>query len=91
MDDYIDREASPREARWVRAHLAICHACAEHFAFETRFILALRHKLDESARLLALHDSPNDALHPSDLATRISIAIRQPPGQAAGHSSEPGA
>ncbi len=97
-DGSKEREASLREARWVRAHLALCHACAQRFAFEIQFTLALREKLDqldshlsESRGLGQSQFGLHDSLPSPDLAARISAAIRRPPGQGAGHSSEGGA
>jgi len=97
-DGSKEREASLREARWVRAHLALCHACAQRFAFEIQFTLALREKLDqldshlsESRGLGQGQFGLHDSLPSPDLAARISAAIRRPPGQGAGHSSERGA
>jgi anti-sigma factor RsiW len=45
LDDYLDRELSPREMQGVRMHLAICHACEEKFAFQARFVSVLRERL----------------------------------------------
>jgi anti-sigma factor RsiW len=45
LDDYLDRELSPREMQGVRMHLAICHACEEKFAFQARFVNVLRERL----------------------------------------------
>jgi anti-sigma factor RsiW len=56
LDSYVDHELSPREEKGVRLHLAICHACEEKFAFETRFIQAMRGHL---ASVVALEESTN--------------------------------
>lgn len=82
MDDYLAGEVSPREARWVRAHLAICHACSEHFAFEHAFTLALRDKLRKAQHLD--HAEPHAlGSAPPDLAARVAQALRQAPQEAA--------
>ena len=44
LDDYLDRELSPREQRQVAAHLKICAKCARHFRFERAFIEDVRAK-----------------------------------------------
>lgn len=60
LDDYLDRELSPSEMKGVRVHLAICHACEEKFAFEARFVEAMREHihtvvaLEESTQTSAL-------------------------------------
>lgn len=79
MDDYLDREADPREARWVRAHLAICHACREHFAFEEQFIAAMRARLQQDAQKRQDAASTSAADEPDELSRRILAALRQPP------------
>ncbi len=45
LDDYLDRELSPREIELVARHLKICRHCAEKFAFEAAFVADLREKL----------------------------------------------
>jgi anti-sigma factor (TIGR02949 family) len=45
LDDYVDRELSPPEARLVEDHLATCSACATEYAFEAHVIAELRAKL----------------------------------------------
>lgn len=54
LDDFVDAELSPREMKDVRLHLAICHACEEKFAFETRFVQAMREHLKS---VLALEEA----------------------------------
>lgn len=46
LDDYLDRELSPRETYMVARHLKMCHKCAHAFAFEAAFIADLHDKLD---------------------------------------------
>lgn len=46
LDDYIDRELSPREQVLVARHLKFCHRCAERFRFEAEIVDGLRAKLE---------------------------------------------
>ncbi|HEX7941813.1 MAG TPA: anti-sigma factor [Gemmatimonadaceae bacterium] len=71
LDDYVDRELTPREMRMVREHLETCAACAGGFAFEERVLGELRSKL----RRIVM---------PPDLERRISAvfaAAREKPGR----------
>lgn len=77
MDDYLDREADPHEARWVRAHLAICHACRARFAFEEQFIAAMRARLQQDAA--RREEAARSSAEPDELSRRILAALRQPP------------
>lgn len=45
LDDYVDRELSPRETQLVERHLKICRHCTEIFAFETDFIDEVKQKV----------------------------------------------
>jgi len=45
LDDYLDRELSPREMQLVQRHLKICHECSKKFAFEAELITQVRVKL----------------------------------------------
>ncbi|PQV63032.1 anti-sigma factor, TIGR02949 family [Abditibacterium utsteinense] len=45
LDDYIDRELSPREMILVARHLKICAHCAREFAFEAELVAGLRAKI----------------------------------------------
>ncbi len=45
LDDYIDRELSPRETTLVARHLKICARCALQFRFETEIVEGLRAKI----------------------------------------------
>lgn len=54
LDGFVDHELSPREMKGVRLHLAICHACEEKFAFEARFVQAMRERLGS---IVALEES----------------------------------
>lgn len=72
LDDYLDRELSPRELPLVEAHLRECAVCASEYAFEASVIRQVRAKL---SRLTA----------PADLLSRISAALtvaRTEPGDA---------
>lgn len=62
LDDYLDRELSPREADLVRQHLELCAACASEYQFEESVIRQVREKL---ARIPA----------PEGLLSRISSAL----------------
>ena len=64
LDDYLDRELSPREARLVERHLKICHHCAHKFAFEAELLSELRAKM---ARLEV----------PGGLMDRISASLAE--------------
>lgn len=88
MDDYIDREASPSQARWVRAHLAICHACAERFAFEEQFTAAMRASLNRASQASQAQSRSSE---PDEMASRIFRALRDSRGPSAFEHSEPGA
>ena len=46
LDDYLDRELSPREHRHVAIHLAICLRCAKLYRFERGFLEDVRAKLE---------------------------------------------
>ncbi len=45
LDDYVDRELSPRETEAVRQHLATCAVCASEYAFEESVLRNVREKL----------------------------------------------
>ncbi|HZP85146.1 MAG TPA: anti-sigma factor [Chthonomonadaceae bacterium] len=45
LDDYLDRELSPREMQLVKAHLEICAACASEYAFEAEVLNQVRAKV----------------------------------------------
>jgi anti-sigma factor RsiW len=62
LNDYLDRELTPREMRLVERHLKICHRCASKFAFEAELLTELRAKLTH----LDI---------PSDLMARISDSL----------------
>jgi len=64
LDDYVDRELSPREIELVEEHLGLCAMCAREFAFEQSLLRQVREKL---ARLTV----------PADLAQRISHALTE--------------
>lgn len=46
LDDYIDRELSPRETTLVARHLKICAHCARQFRFEAEITNGLRAKIE---------------------------------------------
>ena len=45
MDDYLDRELTPREVAQVHAHLETCAACTKEFDFEASVLRILKAKL----------------------------------------------
>ena len=55
LDDYLDRELTPREMELVREHLEICHWCASTYKFQEGVLNQLRERMQRipvSARLL---------------------------------------
>ncbi|OLD93754.1 MAG: mycothiol system anti-sigma-R factor [Gemmatimonadetes bacterium] len=40
--EYLDRELTPQVEREIRAHIADCPPCGEHFDFERVFLTFLR-------------------------------------------------
>lgn len=63
LDDYLDRELSPKELRQVAIHLGICFKCAKLYRFERAFLRDVRAKLE---RVQA----------PPELMGKISQSIR---------------
>ena len=47
LDDYVDRELSPREMAQVATHLKLCAKCARLYRFERGFIEDLRAKVGD--------------------------------------------
>jgi anti-sigma factor (TIGR02949 family) len=45
LDDYLDRQLTPEEARLIEEHLHDCAACSREFTFESGVISAVRTKL----------------------------------------------
>jgi len=45
LDDFVDRELSPREISLVSEHLETCVTCARETRFEMRLLEGLRRKL----------------------------------------------
>ena len=55
LDDYVDRELSPREMQLAREHLETCAACAQEYAFASSMLHELKSKIrriDVSPHLL---------------------------------------
>jgi anti-sigma factor (TIGR02949 family) len=48
MQDYLDRELSPEEARLVEEHLAGCGICAEEYIFEGSLLRRVSRCLQET-------------------------------------------
>ena len=44
LDDYLDRELSPREQRQVETHLKVCSHCVQLYRFERGFLEDVRAK-----------------------------------------------
>ena len=44
LDDYLDRELSPRDQQQVAAHLKVCSHCAQLYHFERGFVEDVRNK-----------------------------------------------
>jgi anti-sigma factor (TIGR02949 family) len=63
LDDYLDRELSPKEMRQVEEHLRTCEVCTSEFVFEASVLSGVRRKLQSIAG-------------PSDLLTRIAARLR---------------
>ena len=64
LNDYLDRELSPREMQSVREHLETCAICAAEFAFEESVLSEVRAKLQRIAA-------------PPGLLARVSLALEQ--------------
>ncbi|RYG38448.1 hypothetical protein EON81_03600 [bacterium] len=62
MQDYLDRELSPKEVLLVQEHLEGCGMCAEEYRFEASVLQRIR---------LCLADEPV----PKDLLMRVSTAL----------------
>ena len=65
LDDYLDRQLTPKERALVEQHLATCTACASKYRFETTFVSEVRRKLvriDVPPRLASrVHDALQQA------------------------------
>jgi anti-sigma factor (TIGR02949 family) len=62
LDDYIDRELSPDDARMVERHIEDCLRCAGRYRFEIRLIQEMRRRLRRSSL-------------PGDLMARIKLRL----------------
>jgi anti-sigma factor (TIGR02949 family) len=63
LEDYLDRELSPRDLTTVEGHLAICATCTREFAFETGLLQGIRARLQRAPL-------------PEDLRRRIAAVLR---------------
>lgn len=63
LEDYLDRELSPRDLAIVEAHLAICATCTREFAFETGLLQGIRARLQRAPL-------------PEDLRRKIAAVLR---------------
>lgn len=64
LDDYLDRELTPRDMQLVREHLDVCAVCASEYTFEASALKQLRDKLQ---RITA----------PPDLLAKVSRALER--------------
>ena len=66
LDDYLDRELTPRETQLVNRHLKICRHCAKKFAFEAALLREIKDKVQkietEDSQVVALLDRIKVAL-----------------------------
>ncbi|MDR3688081.1 MAG: zf-HC2 domain-containing protein [Fimbriimonas sp.] len=62
MQDYLDRELSPREMALVKDHLDSCGICSEEFEFELRVLRKIGRTL-------------SDTEIPSDLVERVFASL----------------
>lgn len=69
LDDFLDREISPRDAVLVREHLETCAVCAGEYAFEESVLRNVRRKLSRIA-------APPGLLQ--KISARIAEARKQP-------------
>jgi len=72
LDDYLDRELAPHEARLVREHLEVCAVCAAEYDFEKSVLTNVREKLRHIA-------APPDLL--ARITRRIAEAERENEGR----------
>ena len=49
LDDYLDRELSPRETQLVEMHLKICRHCTQKFTFEAALLREIKDKVQRIA------------------------------------------
>lgn len=47
LDDFLDRELSPREVTLVERHLKICRHCSKIYDFEADFLRELKQKVQQ--------------------------------------------
>lgn len=67
LDDYMDRELSPEEAKLVREHLETCAVCTAEYSFESSMLRSVREKLRHISA-------------PPDLLARITARITRAEG-----------
>jgi anti-sigma factor (TIGR02949 family) len=65
LEDYLDRELSPRDLEIVEAHLAICATCAREFAFEESLLAGIRSRLRNTTL-------------PDDLRRKLAAILNRP-------------
>ena len=64
LDDYLDGELPPGAMRLVRAHLALCAACATEYGEAAAIVATLRQRLRQVAV-------------PAGLQARLTAALRE--------------
>ncbi len=62
LDDYVDRELSPREMEQVREHLEICAWCAGTYEYQTGVLEAMKNRLQRVSAPTSLRSKVLDAL-----------------------------
>jgi anti-sigma factor (TIGR02949 family) len=75
LDDYLDRELTPRETELVREHLAICEWCAGTYEFQEGVL----HQLKERLQRVPV---------PSRLLEKISLALKREREDSSLHKGE---
>jgi anti-sigma factor (TIGR02949 family) len=66
LDDFMDRELGPEEARRVQEHLDACARCAMEYRFEVSIVQGVRDKLRRIAAPGDLLARINERLSRSD-------------------------
>ncbi|MFL5620856.1 MAG: anti-sigma factor family protein [Gemmatimonadaceae bacterium] len=64
LDDFVDRELSPREMQLAREHIETCTACAQELAFAEAALRTIKDKL----RRIAV---------PQDLMAHVAVLLSE--------------
>ena len=78
--EYLDRELTPQVEREIRAHIADCPPCGEHFDFERVFLTFLR----------ARSRAQGDAVQAVEVHERFALEARPLLGVGGGSRSRGG-